>query len=177
MSSLTQSYATGTSLWNTWNTAFLAVQSSGRKDSHWMPAHLNLLSFSAISKMDSSCPLITHARYNIYNEPSNKERQLPDSHLAYLAHASLWALKQLNTRMDSTMGSEPAWPYASSPSPTYGRMQPPGQGNRARSRPTSRFTLYQIWDTTQLKLWKPKARTHLRSQGSCHRSPTIARGK
>ena len=79
-----------------------------------MPAHLNLLSFSAISKMDSNCPLITHARYNTYNEPSNKERQLPDSHLAYLAHASLWALKQLNTRMDSTMGSDPAWPYVCS---------------------------------------------------------------
>ena len=177
MSSPTQPYATGASLWSTWNTAFLAVQSFGRKDSHWMPAHLNLPSSSATLKTDSSCQLIMRVRYNTYNEPSNKARQLLDSPLAYLAHASSWALKQLNTHMDSTMGNDPAWPCVSSPSLTYGRMQLPGQGNRARSHPTSRFTLYQIWDTTQLKLWKPKARTHLRSQGLCHRFPTIAQGK
>ena len=47
----------------------------------------------------------------------------------------------------------------------------------APSHPTSRSTLYRIWDTTQQKLWKSKARIHLQSQGSCHRSPIIDRGK
>ena len=177
MSLLTQSYDMDTSLRSTWNTASLAVQSSGRKDSHSTPAHPNLLSSSATSKTDSNCPLTTRARYNIYNGTSNKERQLPGSHLAYLAHASSWALTQLNTPMDFTTDSDPAWPYESSPSPMCDRMQHLDLGNLAPSHPTSRSTPDRTWDPTQQKLWKSKARTHLQSQGSCHRSLLIDRGK
>ena len=149
MSWLTQSHDMDTSLLSTCNTASLAVQSSERKDSHSTPAHPNSLSSSATSKMDSNCPLTTRARYNIYNETSNKERQLPGSHLAYLAHTSSWALTQLNTPTDFTTGSDPAWPYESSPSPTCDHMQHLGLDNLAPSHPTSRSTLYRIWDTTQ----------------------------
>ena len=177
MSLLTQPYDMDTSLRSTWNTASRAAQSSGLKDSHSTPAHPNLLSSSVTSKTDSNCPLTTRARYNIYNGTSNKERQLPDSHLAYLAHASSWTLTQPNTPTDFTTGSDPAWPYESSPSPMCDRMHHLGLDNLAPSHPTSRSTPYRIWDTTQRKLWKSKARTHLQSQGSCHRSPIIDRGK
>ena len=152
MSWLTQSYDMDTSSRSTWNTVSQAVQSSGRKDSHSTPAHPNLLSSSATSKTDSNCPLTTCARYNIYNKTSNKERQLPGSHLAYLAHASSWALTQPNAPTDFTTGSDAAWPYESSPFPTCDRMQHLGLDNLAPSHSTSRSTPYRIWDTTQQKL-------------------------
>ena len=177
MSLLTQPYDMDTSLRSTWNTASLAAQSSGQKGSHSTPARLNLLSFSVTLKTDSSYPLTTRALCNTYSGTSSKGHQLLGSHLVYLAHASLWALTQLNTPMDFITDSNPAWHYGSFPSPMCDRTPHLDLGNLAPSHPTSRSIPYRTWDPTQQKLWKSKDRTHLQSQGSCHRSLIIDRGK